>query len=122
MTIEIQSKEQVEDRIRVTVVVKDGETEKFGRSFTGTTWVNIESQIDQLRKNLEAVAVELENVPVGEFTPPVRVQLEPTALELAEQTLYELKRKIELGVLKETDQEFVDAVAAYKTAEGVGGK
>jgi hypothetical protein len=39
---------------------------------------------------------------------------EQTPLQLAEQAIWELKRKIELGVLKETDQEFVDAVTAYK--------
>jgi hypothetical protein len=118
MKIIIQSKAQVEDRIRVTVAVMDGEAELFGRNFDGRTWRDIESQIDQLRKNLEAVALELENVPVGEFIPPVVEQVQPTALELAEQKLWELKNKINLGVLKETDQVFVDAVAAYKTAEG----
>lgn len=41
----------------------------------------------------------------------------PTAFRVAEQKLYELKGLVELGVIKETDQEFIDAVTAYKTAK-----
>lgn len=114
MKIIIQTKNQIEDRINVTVAVVDGETELFGRAFQGRDWKSIESQIDQLEKNLSAVAVELDKVPLGEFVPPIKEEKELTPLELATQRLYELKEKISLGVMKESDQEFMDAVEAYK--------
>lgn len=39
-----------------------------------------------------------------------------TPLQIAEAELYRLKNLIELGVMKESDPEFVAAVTAYKTA------
>ena len=41
----------------------------------------------------------------------------PTAIQVAETKLRELKQLIDLGVINETDQEYVDAVAEYKLAD-----
>jgi hypothetical protein len=75
----------------------------------------IENELNTLNRLLELT----ETLSLGAWSKPVKVTPPPpTALELAKQKLYDLKEKVNLGVLKETDQEFVDAVAAYKLAEG----
>lgn len=76
----------------------------------------ITNKIKQLENvvALDASLVTTGYVKAEKIVEPVA---ETTPLQLAEQKLYELKRKIDLGVLEETDQEFVDAVTTYKLAE-----
>lgn len=86
--------------------------------------VRSEKDLDNLIRSkleeLEALITLEATLTLGVYTPTAKetpIKTEPTPLELATETLYKLKEKINLGVLKETDQEFIDAVTAYKTAE-----
>lgn len=74
----------------------------------------IGNKIDTLNRLLELETT----LTIGEWTKKeTPAPVGPTALEVARTKIYELKEKINLGVMKETDQEFIDAVAAYKLAE-----
>lgn len=73
-------------------------------------------ELDTFCLRLLDIQDKFKTVAEGEYVPVVKPEKTLTDLEKAEQKIYELKRKIELGVMKETDQEFVDAVAAYKLA------
>lgn len=105
---------------RVTFEFTNG-TVKVSRTWNNVTDEadidrRIENEIAALEKSVALNARLVKNAYVKTEKPPVVVP-KKTPLELAEEKLYELKQKIGLGVLKETDQEWVDAVTAYKTAE-----
>jgi hypothetical protein len=69
VVVVIQSREQVEDKIRANIAVMDGTTELFGRALFGRTWAEIENQITQLKRNIELAKAEVNAVPVGVVTP-----------------------------------------------------
>ncbi len=105
-------------QVRVTFEITNGTI-----TVSRTWYVTDEDDINRRLKNEIALldkAVALasrlvkNNYTIVEKEPDPVVPL--TAVQVAEAKLYELKRLIELGVMKETDQEFVDAVSAYKTA------
>jgi hypothetical protein len=98
---------------QVTVEYKNGAdtfTEAYNISSADDLDNRIGNRLDTLNRLLELE----DELSIGAWVKPQKPTHEPTPLELAEQKIWELKRKIELGVLKETDQEFVDAVSAYK--------
>jgi hypothetical protein len=98
---------------QVTVEFTNGEetiVEAFNINSEDDMNNKIGTRLDTLNRLLE-----LKNTLVlGAWTKKEVPVVQATPLELAERTIWELKRKIELGVLKETDQEFIDAVTAYK--------
>jgi hypothetical protein len=87
-----------------------------------TSEEDIDRRIKDEIKSLDNAVALKSRLVVGSYTvveKPVEPVKELTPLELATQNLYQLKEKIHLGVLKETDQEFIDAVTAYKTASSI---
>lgn len=72
----------------------------------------IEIQLNKLNNLLDLEA----KLTLGVWVKPIAPTVDYTPLQVAEAKLFELKRLVDLGVMKETDQEFVDAVSAYKTA------
>lgn len=100
---------------RVTFQFTDG-TVTVSRTWIVTDEADIDRRIENEIASLDkAVALNGRLVKNNyvKAAPAVKVE---TPLELAEKNLYRLKNLINIGVMKETDQEFVDAVAAYKTA------
>ncbi len=73
-------------------------------------------ELDTFCLRLLDVQDKFKTVGEGEYVPKITQEKVLTDLEIAEQKIYKLKSKIELGVLKETDQEFLDAIEAYKLA------
>jgi chromatin segregation and condensation protein Rec8/ScpA/Scc1 (kleisin family) len=96
MKIEIQKREVVDDRIVVTVAVKDGKDELFGRTFT----VRSRNELDRTLRNLLAerqrVEQEAEGIEVGEWTAPIEPTpeppKEPTAKEVQERKVSEAEQ------------------------------
>lgn len=104
---------------RITVDYSNGIV-KCTETFFFVSKEDLDNRITNKIKQLEnVVALDASLVTTGYVKAEKIVEpvAETTPLQLAEQKLYELKRKIDLGVLEETDQEFVDAVTTYKLAE-----
>jgi hypothetical protein len=100
---------------RVTFEFTDG-TVKVSRTWIVTDEADIDRRIESEIASLDkAVALNGRLVKNAYVKAAQSVKVE-TALETAEKNLYRLKNLISLGVIKETDQEFIDAVVAYKTA------
>lgn len=128
MKIYIQSKEQKEDKIRVTVAVTDGDTELFGRNFEARTAQELSRTLANFKQILESIPTELELIPVGEFIEPVQetpVERTPTVEEVKEQEisqkeseLNELiekeKRRVEVDTLSKENQAIADKLAELK--------
>lgn len=102
---------------RITVAYSNG-TVKCDETFFFNSKEELDQRItDKLADLDKVVALDASINVVGyvKTDKPVIVT-EVTALDIAEAKLYEMKKRIELGVLKETEQEFIDAVAEYKLA------
>lgn len=103
---------------RITVDYTN-ETLKFSETFFFASKEELDSRITNTIARLKKVIALNSEIVIANYVKaekPTEVVKEATPLELAEQVIWELKRKIELGVMKETDQEFVDAIEAYKIA------
>lgn len=101
---------------QVTVNFIDG-NETITEAFNVISENDLNNRIENRLNTLNELQTLATDLVLGTWAKkPVEPTKEPTALELAEQKLYELKRKVDLGVLKEPEQEFVDAVTAYKLA------
>lgn len=106
---------------RVTFEFTNG-TVKVSRTWFVTSEDDINRRIKDEINSLDNTVALKSRLVNGAYTvveKPEEPIKELTPLELATQNLYQLKEKISLGVLKETDQEFVDAVTAYKVALNV---
>lgn len=92
--------------------------ETISQAFNITSQEDLDSKIETKIAELNALAALASAVKTGAWVKVVKPKEEPvlTPLQEAEAELYRLKNLIDLGVVKETDQEFVDAVTAYKTA------
>jgi hypothetical protein len=104
-------------RLRVTIEYTNG-TVNVSETFSVVTQEELDNKITRKLAELEGVVELSKKVIIGNYTKTeklVEEPKEPTELERAEQAIWELKRKIDLGVMKESDQEFIDAVTAYKT-------
>lgn len=101
--------------LQIVVSYTNG-SETLQEAINVTSEANLNSQIAQRVEQLNQLEQLAVKVSVGAWTKPTEVTETLTELQIATQTLSDLKRLIELGVLKETDPEFVAAVVAYKTA------
>ena len=104
--------------IRVDVLYSKGE-DTFSVVYPNIkSFTELQSRVQSKLKELENLDVEVTKIPEsGPLELPVVVEVPPTEKEMALNTLYELKEKVSLGIIKESDQEFIDAVAAYKATE-----
>lgn len=101
---------------QVTTDFTDG-TEVITEAFNVTSENDLNNKIESRLNTLNQLKVLAADLVLGDWTKkPTEPVIEPTPLELAERRLWELKRKIDLGVMKETDPEFTDAITAYKKA------
>jgi hypothetical protein len=102
-TIEIQKREVVDDRILVTVAVKEGSKELFGRTLAVRSERELNGTLANLLNERTNVEVEAEKIVVGKWTPPTPQTIEertpPTAEELKAQEIsakeQELQEEIE---------------------------
>lgn len=101
---------------RITVDYTNG-TVKCTETFFFSSKEDLDNRITKKIASLNKV-VELDTaiVTAGYVKTEPTPTPAPTPVQIAEQKLYDLKRLIELGVMKETDIEYVTAVTAYKTA------
>lgn len=104
-------------QLRVTVDYTNGQV-KFSETFLVTAKDELDNRIDTTLKRLQKVVDLEKTVAVGGYIkaekPPVE-EKQPTAFETAEAKLYEYKHLIDLGVMKETDAEYLAAITVYKT-------
>lgn len=109
----IHSKDFNNGTFRAFVKYSDG-TNGFDDVITLSNQENLDATIRNRIKQLETTATFADSVPTGEFTPAPEPVKQQTQYELAIQEVNRVKNLVELGILKETDQEFVDAVTALK--------
>jgi len=128
MEIYIQSKEQKEDKIRVTVAVKDGDTELFGRNFEARTADELTRTLANFKQGLDSIPTELEQIAIGEFIEPVQevvVELTPTPEDIKEQEISQKEMELselvekeklakELEALSQENQAIADKIAEIK--------
>jgi hypothetical protein len=108
--------------LQITVDFSNG-SEIIKEAFNIVSEDDLNQRIEARLKQLNNLATLASTLTTGAWVAPTKPEpLAPTQLQLAEQTLRELKDKINLGVLKETDQEWTDAVTAYKTLASAEGK
>jgi hypothetical protein len=102
MKLLIQSKQQVEDKIRVTVAVMNGNTEVFGRNFEGRTAEEINRSLANFQAILDMLPAELAKIEEGEFTPPTPVPtpdpVEPTVEELKAQAIAQAEMELDAEI------------------------
>lgn len=103
---------------QVTVDFTDG-TETITEAFNVTSEDDLNRKIESKLSTLNGLKTLATDLVLGEWEKPTEIIKEQTPLELTTQKLHELKNKINLGVLKETDQEFIDAVTSYKQISSV---
>jgi len=95
---------------RAYVKYSDG-TNSFDETVGLSTQDNLNKAIRNRIQGLEEVSTFVSTVPMGPFAPSQEVA---TPYELALKEVSRVKNLVSLGILKETDQEFVDAVSALK--------
>lgn len=110
-TATIDGKEYAKGILTVRVMYKNGD-DGFGEAYTVSSIDSLNQSIKNKLRQLENTALVYDSIQPGEFVPPADPTQSP--YELAQQEVYRLKNLISLGILKETDQEFVDAVANLK--------
>jgi hypothetical protein len=120
MKIIVQSRERVEDRIRITVAVMDGTTELFGRAFEGRTANELKGTLANFQAILSNLEDELEAVPLGEFTAPqpepVSAPVEPTPEELKAQEIATLEAELQAEVERVKREREIAAIALENEA------
>lgn len=102
---------------RMTVDYSDG-TVKCNETFFFSSKEDLDSRITNKIESLDKAVLLDSSIDTASYvkTDKVVVVVAPNDVQIAEQKLYECKRLIDLGVMSETDQEYVDAVAEYKVA------
>lgn len=104
-------------QFRVFVKYSDG-INSFEESYNLSTRQALNSQIKNRLEQLTSVQALASSIEVGSFTPEEEVVVGPTPYELAVGEVARLKGLISLGIMKETDPEFVNAVTELKVAYG----
>jgi len=87
-TIEIQSVDVVDIRIRAIIAVKDGNRELFGREIFARTQEEMNNTLANILAERTNAEAEAEKIAVGVWTPPVR----PTEPETVPPTPKELQQ------------------------------
>lgn len=112
-TSTIKGKDFVNGQFRVSVEYTDG-TNTFSEVHNLSNQENLDRTIRSRIAQLEATATFSTTVSTGPYTPSEEVKATPTAYDLAIQEVSRVKNLVELGILKETDKEFIDAITALK--------
>jgi len=111
-TATIDGKEYVKGILTVQVMYKNGD-DGVGESYVISSVDSLNERIKNKLKQLEDLSVVHNSIQLGEFIPPADPV--PTAYELALKEVNRVKNLVSLNILKETDQEFLDAVSALKS-------
>lgn len=115
-TANITNKNLSAGNLQIEVTFTDG-ADTFVEAFNVTTEDDLNEKIAKRIDTLNGLVELNTKIAVGAWVKPtIPAPATPTDVEIAEKELRELKELISLGVMKETDQEFIDAVAAYKSA------
>ena len=112
-TAKIEQKDFSNGQFRVFVSYTDG-TNKFEENYSLSTQENLHKTVRSRLQQLESVAVFASTVPIGVFNPSAEEVKPLSSYDLALQEVARVKGLVNIGILKETDTVFVNAVTALK--------
>lgn len=110
----IDRKDFSNGQFRVFVKYTDGAGSSFEEAYNLSNAENLNNTIRSRIDQLQAVEAFADTVTLGAYTPTPKPVIAASDYEIALAEVSRVKNLVSLGILKETDQEFVDAVAALK--------
>ena len=113
-TSKIVGKVFAETSLDVNVNFSNGERD-FNLIFRVASTTELESRIRVTLAQLQSLDTFAQTVSLGDFTPPPVEEKPKDLKQEALNNVANLKNLISLGLLKEDSQEYVDAVALYKS-------
>jgi predicted transcriptional regulator len=111
-TANIYKKDFSNGAYRVHVAYTDG-TNKSDEVYSLANLLTLEGTVRNRLAQLNALATLITTIPTGPYTPPSSTP--PTAYELAKTEVVRVQELVDLGVLTEQDQEYINAINALKT-------
>jgi hypothetical protein len=110
-TASIDAKEYSKGILTVRVMYKNGE-DGIGEAYQVSSLDSLNQSIKNKLKQLEDISVVHDSVKLGAFVAPADPVT--TAYELALQEVSRVKNLVSVGILKDTDAEYVSAITALK--------